>query len=85
MIILKCSVTVQFPHLIVEVEDDKHVYYNVKSSITCHPKEHTLGNFELQTVRSGTFVLDLGSLNRILLDSQSAHIMPIIQGYATLH
>src|SRR6218665_984228 len=33
MTILECSVTVQPPHPIIEVEDDKHVYYNVKSSI----------------------------------------------------
>ena len=29
----------------------------------------------LQTVRAGGFVLDLGSLNRLLVDVQSVHIM----------
>ena len=74
----KSSVTVQKPHTlyIVELEDDQHVLVMSNLPLTFHPKEQFIGGrFKLQTVRSGEFVLYLGSLNRILVDVQSVHIM----------
>src|SRR6218665_4028029 len=42
MIVLECSVTVQPPHLIVELEDNQHVHARSNLPLTCHPNEHTV-------------------------------------------
>ena len=78
MLVLECSENVQSPYLIVELEDDQHVNVMSNLPLTCYlnTAKGTVGEkFGLQTVRSGGFVLDQDSLNRMLVDVQSVHIM----------